>query len=327
MNRVRLFLSIPFAFIAAGVYATITRLVFGFKGTGESVFSTFSLGFLFLVPLALGALTVFFAPPKYRTFLLYVIFMPWVSSLVFVLLAALVAWEAWICVLMATPIFLLMSSAGGLLMALVFYFTRSQDATSSKNLALLFLIASPYIVTPFELRLPAPTSTRETHQQIEINASPETVWDNIVRLKIPDSDQRESFFHVAGLPRPVEASLSYAGVGGIRRGEWEYGLAFDGIITDWKTNERFMVQLKVDTRNVIPAAAVLKEIGGAHFDLVDDTYVIERVSANKVILHLYSTHRLTSQFNFYGGIWTDFFMRDIQSYILQMAKLRCESYN
>jgi hypothetical protein len=30
------------------------------------------------------------------------------------------------------------------------------------------------------------------------------------------------------------------------------------------------------------------------------------------------------QINFYGGIWTDYVMRDLQNYILRVIKVRCE---
>ena len=330
MEKIKPFISIAIAFIAGGAYVAVTRLIFGSAARANSIYSTlystFSLGFVFLVPLGLGALTVFLAPKKFRTSLLYAIFVPWASAFTFSVLAAIGFWEAWICIIMAIPIFLLMSTAGGLLMALVFYLTRSKDSTQSSNLALFIFLLSPYIVTPLELKIPLQTSVRQTHQQIEINASPETVWNHIAAFpKIAPETQHESVFHWVGLPRPVEATLSSASIGGVRRGQWEYGLAFDGIITDWKPNERFTVQLKADTRNLAPSAAILKEIGGEHFDMLDDSYVIERVSDNQVILHLYSTHRLTSHFNFYGGLWTDYFMRDIQNYILQIVKQRCEN--
>jgi hypothetical protein len=312
--------------MAAGIYAALTRLVFGANGITELLFSTFSLGFLFLVPLALGALTVFFAPKKFHTSLVYAIFMPWVSSLVFVLLAALAAVEAGICVLMAAPIFMLMSTVGGLAMALIFYLTRSKDATQSANLALVLFLVSPYIVTPLELRVPLATEIRQTHRQIEIQSSPEKVWDQIANFPlVAPQNQRETLFHILGLPRPIQATLSFPGLGAVRRGDWEYGLAFDGVVTDWVPNERYTVQLNVDTRSITPEADVLRSIGGDNFDMVDDSYVIERVSADRVVLHLYSTYRLTSHFNAYGALWTDFLMRDIQNYLLQIVKQRCET--
>jgi hypothetical protein len=43
-----------------------------------------------------------------------------------------------------------------------------------------------------------------------------------------------------------------------------------------------------------------------------------------VILHLASTHRLSTRFNVYAGLWTDLIMRNVQEYILEILKRRCE---
>jgi hypothetical protein len=83
--------------------------------------------------------------------------------------------------------------------------------------------------------------------------------------------------------------------------------------------------MAADTALVKPSPLPLKEIGGRYFDVIEGRYVIEPVGENKVILHFTSTHRLTTRFNFYGGLWTDFFMRDVQTYILQIMKVRSEA--
>ncbi len=59
-------------------------------------------------------------------------------------------------------------------------------------------------------------------------------------------------------------------------------------------------------------------------DMVDDRYVIEPVGEGRVRLSLVSSHRLTTRFNGYGGLWTDLLMRDLQMYILRIVKDRAE---
>ena len=46
-------------------------------------------------------------------------------------------------------------------------------------------------------------------------------------------------------------------------------------------------------------------IGGPFFDMLDGRYEIEPLSESRVILHLSSTHRLTTRFNWYAGLWTE----------------------
>jgi len=66
-------------------------------------------------------------------------------------------------------------------------------------------------------------------------------------------------------------------------------------------------------------------VGGPYFDVLEGTYRIERLNDRQVLLHLSSKHRLSTRFNFYAGLWTDFIMRDIQRNILRIIKRRCEA--
>jgi hypothetical protein len=69
----------------------------------------------------------------------------------------------------------------------------------------------------------------------------------------------------------------------------------------------------------------LAGIGGKDFDVTDDSYVIEPMGDGKVILHLYTSYRLTTRINSYGVMGIDFLMRDIQKHILQIVKARSEA--
>jgi hypothetical protein len=323
MSKFKPYISILLSLIAAVGYGIFVRLAFTSEQFSD-LFGTISIGFLFFTPLALGALTVFFGPDDYRTSWPYFILGPWVPCLIFCAIAAVFTWEAWICVVMALPIFLAMSTIGGLVM-FGFLKITEKSGTSEKGFMGLLLLA-PFVITPLESMLPTQDSIRVVHTQIEVNASPETVWRNITRVaEIGEAERRFSFFHLAGLPRPQYATLSYDGVGAVRRGQWEDGLVFVETIREWRPNQAYTMQMAADTSLVKPSPLPLKEIGGRYFDVIEGRYVIEPVSENKVILHFTSTHRLTTRFNFYGGLWTDFFMRDVQNYILEIMKARAEA--
>jgi hypothetical protein len=323
MSKLKPYSAILFSFIGAAGYGLFVRLAFG-NEAWSGLFGTISIGFLFFVPLALGALTIFFAPAQYQMSGLYVVFAPWAPCLIFAAIAAVFTWEAWICVVMALPIFLTMATLGGFG---VFLFFKFRDRSGKSHVTMIsLLLLAPFLITPFENQFPTEDSFRVVESQIEINAAPEIVWRNITRVpEIGETERRFSFFHLAGLPRPIYAALSYDGVGGIRRGQWEDGLAFIETISEWRPNEVYTMQMKADTGQVRSSPLPLQEIGGRYFDVVEGQYRIERVSQGKVILHFTSTHRLTTRFNFYGGLWTDFFMRDIQDHILGIIKERAEA--
>lgn len=323
MAKVKPLATVVFSFLAAAGYGLFVRLAFANEQLG-GLFGTISVGFLFVVPLALGALTVFFAPDRYRASWGYALLAPWVPCLIFGISAALLSLEAWICVVMALPIFLGMSNLGGL--AAFVLLKRGSRAGKPQTGVMGLLLLAPFLVTPLEQQLPAADSIRVVHTQIEVKADPETVWRNITR--VPDIAEEErgfSFFHLAGLPRPLRATLTHDGVGGVRRGQWEDGLAFVETIVEWQPNESYTMQMSADTRELRPSPLPLREIGGRYFDVVQGRYAIEPLDDGTVILHFTSTHRLSTHFNGYGGLWTDFFMRDVQNHILRIVKARSEA--
>jgi hypothetical protein len=317
-------LSAVIAVLAGIAYGIVTRLAFG-SSQFSDLLSTLSFGFLCLTPLALGVITVLLAPAHLRTSWRYAIFVPWIGCTLFMLLVAAFTWEAWICLVMALPIFLLMSTVGGVAACTAFVALSNQNQSGVMGLLALVVVA-PYVVTPLERAFPVADSIRTVETQIEIFASPAIVWDNITRVRaISPEEHRFSWFHLAGLPRPHEATLSADGVGGVRRGQWEDGLAFVETITEWDAERSYTMQMEADASAVTNSTLPLRGIGGPAFDVVGGRYQLEVVGPEHVILHFTSTHRLSTRFNFYGGLWTDFFMADVQNYILDIVKARSEA--
>ncbi|HLF02200.1 MAG TPA: hypothetical protein VI547_09515 [Anaerolineales bacterium] len=315
-------LSTVLAFGGPLAYGFIARLIFG-ESTWPGWFQTLSAAFLCVVPFALGSLTVFLASSAMRRNLWYVHLAPLFSSGAFMLAVAILAWEAWICVVMASPIFLVASMFGGLFVFIIFKIFDALRNTTNVSLIVLILLA-PYFIAPLESRFPPADKFRTVESVVVVNAPPEAVWQNIIRLPpIAESERPQNFFRTAGLPRPMEALLDREGVGGIRAGQWEDGLIWIGTITEWSPDQGFTVTLEADTSRV-QSPLPLKGIGGPNFDMVDDRYWIEPRADGKVNLHLYSTYRLTTRFNAYGSLWVDFLLRDIQNHILYVVKHRSE---
>lgn len=315
------------ALIAFGgplLYGLASRLFFG-ENSWPEWWRVLTLSFLCGVPFALGALTVFLASPAMRTNWLYALFAPWLSATLFMVAVGILAWEAWICIAMAAPIFFISSMFGGLVMAVIFKTIAVMRNSVNTSLAVLLLLV-PYVFGPLESYLPLNDAIRTVETSVIVKADAQTVWANIIRLPpIAESERRWSFFHMAGLPRPLQAELDQEGVGGIRAGQWEDGLLWIGTITDWQPAQGFTVTLEADTSQV-HSPLPLAGIGGPAFDMIDDRYWIEPLNANQVRLHLYSTYRLTTRINFYGVYWTDFLLRDIQSRILYIVQHRAEAH-
>lgn len=303
------------------LYGAVSRFLF--TSTLGNSFTLMTIGFIFLVPLALGVLTVYFGEKAKKRGWGYRLLMPWVPCLILMLAAFVVGWEGSICILMALPIFLFMSSLGGLIVGLILRASPSQETSFS---LVIFFAVLPFISASVEQKLGLPESVRTVETQITVSASPHAVWQNVERVReIEQSEQRFSMFHLFGFPRPLQATLSHEGIGGVRHATFEGGVLFVETISKWEPESNLSFSIRADAKSIPPTT--LDEhvtIGGPYFDMLEGTYRIEPVSNEQVILHLSSKHRLSTRFNFYAGWWTAFIMRDIQENILGIIKRRCE---
>jgi hypothetical protein len=276
-------------------------------------------GFLFIVPFAIGALTVRLAPAEFRKSISYAIFVPWVSIGIVAIGSIALYLEAAICILMAVPLFAFFSSLGGY----VFRAKVTDANKSSQNAMLGIILLAPYIVTPLELKIPETNTYRTVETQIVINAPVSRVWENIVSIpSINAQEQGFSVFHFFGVPKLLEAELAGEGIGASRNVKFDNGLSFVETVTDWDTLNRVTFSIKPDVESQAPAPYSM--VGGTYFAVTGMSYWIEDIGQGKVILHLRSLHRLSTHFNSYAGLWTDFMLSNLQSYVLRMIKVRAE---
>lgn len=293
------------------------------KSTWKDFYFVMSFGFVFLFPACLGAMTIYFASEEKKSSLGFQIFMPWVTVSLSLILSLIAGWEGTICLILALPVYLIMGSIGGVTTGILLKLTVGR-----KNLQFVsfsFLLISPFLSGFTENYLPLPSEIRTVDTQILIQASPVQVWSKIARIpKI--TEPQNSFFYYIGFPRPVEATLSYEGVGGIREAIFEKGLVFIETITEWKPNQKLRFSIQADPKST-PSTTLDPHVivGGKFFDTLVGEYKLEPLDNNWTILHLHSQYRLSTNFNFYSRIWSDFLMRDIQMNILKVLKLRCEN--
>ena len=225
--------------------------------------------------------------------------------------------------MLAAPLLFLAAAAGGLIAGIVRDTFRS---AGPRQMVFACSLILPIALTPLEQQI---TPQREIHTvltSIAIDATPETVWTQIKSVPlIRPEEQHRGWTQRLGFPRPLEATLSHEGPGGIRRATFDGGVLFLETVTRWEPNQALAFTIKADTASIPPTT--LDEhvtIGGPYFDVLDGEYNIQSLGANRVLLHLTSHQRLSTRFNAYAGLWTDAIMRDLQHNILLVIKDRCE---
>lgn len=318
------------------VYGVMLQLLFR-SGSLKRYLELMSVGMIFLLPVAIGFLVVFYVGWKERERPLsfrYALLGPWSAVGPCLLLSFVVGWEGAFCLMFATPVFMIMSSVGGLLAKLVLSFLdrhhgRDRGARSpaalKNGLTLLCLVLLTPLSSGFvESNLLPPEAIHRVHTQIEIAAPVEVVWSEIIRVRRIAPSENHGLFYKLGFPKPIEATLSHEGVGGVRNASFEKGLLFIETVTEWQPQRLLSFRIQADAHMTRLDPHVV--VGGQYFDVLQGTYEITPgPRPGTQTLHLWSRFRLNTHFNGYAGFLGDSLMRDIQNSILAVLKRRCEA--
>lgn len=298
----------------------VTGLAYGIlmramAGMSRSSFtSVMTLSFLFVVPVVLGYLTVR-AHPKPSWW--YRVLAPWLPAAASLVLFFVLQWEGGICILMSLPIYLPLSTLGGILGGI-----RILRGPYGR----LAAAALPFVLSPLEQRIPAPLHPHRLGSEIAIHAPAAAVWEEIVEVPtIREAEQRPALFTRLGFPRPLNATIDRRGVGAIRHARFERGVLFLETVTHFEPERRLRFTIAAQTDSIPPETLDRHvTIGGPYFDVLSGEYTIEPRADGGVVLHLASELRVTTHFNSYARPWVDSIMRSIQENILVVIRDRAE---
>lgn len=309
--------------IAGIAIGLIARFTFGMIAPGP-LFSEMSFAFLILMPISLGALSAYLAPPMPRRSYAWAWRATFTTISLFILAAAILALEVFICILMAAPLLYVGGWVGSTFMTWVLrQIDRRGIGYKTKHFALLIILTAPYFTAPLESLVAPQDSIRTVESRISIRATVATVWQNVTRVApISRAEYGITWATLAGIPYPVEATLSYDGVGGMRGASYDDGLRFKEEVFEWNPLRSLSFTIRVDPAGKVNAP--FNEIGGQFYDVLDAQYVLDPQADGTVLVRLISRQRVTTRFNGYATLWTDFFMNDIQDGILRVIKARAE---
>jgi len=199
--------------IALGIaYGLLTRLVFGQKATLASV------TYLFIIPTILGIIPLMFADNEILKSYRNIIFIPWLTVATFFLTMFLFGIEDFICLLvLAVPFFVL--GTFGALIYRIFQINRQKNKGK-----LLSFVLLPFLFAPIEEYIKSPSEAFIVQSEVIIDATSETIWNNIVEVRnIETKEYNSGFFNSIGIPRPISATVDKKNLGGHRIGNFEGG--------------------------------------------------------------------------------------------------------
>lgn len=291
--------------------------------TSISFIWVMSVAFIMVVPFAMGYIAVGMNARSAPVSWVRRIFLPWPAVLLSLFGCLIVAWEGTICLAMVAPIALLFGTLGGITAGVLLRPQQPRTATFS----MVVVVVLPFLVWPLEARLTHTQDIRNVESDVLIHASPETIWANIERVRSIDaSELPTSWNRKVGFPRPIEATLSHEGIGGVRHATFAGDVLFIETIDVWEPRRRLGFSIHADTSK-IPATTLDEHVtvGGEYFDVLHGEYILEPAGTGTIRLRLISNHRVSTDFNWYARLWTEAVMRDVQQSILYVIQRRCEA--
>ncbi|MCC6460214.1 MAG: hypothetical protein IT260_07070 [Saprospiraceae bacterium] len=325
-----------FALFSASLYGLVLHFLFGFLGDFLEVMS---LSFLALSPAGIGFLTVLLWRPKEVPSVNAAVFRPWLTCLFLLMITVMLAMEGTICWIMIFPFFAALSSVGGVIARSVLKY-RAKKARASEDdvlddldewrdpgaLKTSVLLMLPLVFGALEGDRSNTTQTYLVEKEVILEAPPERVWAELVRLRpIGPDEPVGAFAQLLGLPRHLRTDLDTLAVGGRRTAVYERGLVFDETILELEPMRRMVLSVKTDPEKIPPT--VLDEhilVGGRHFSTLEDVYRLEPLPGGRCRLRLSGQYTISTPFNWYAGCWAEWLVSDVLQGVLEVVKSRSE---
>lgn len=308
--------------VALGVvYGLATRLIF------EKAEALDSITYLIVTPLVLGIVPMLMASESQLRALSNIFRVPAVTVAVCLLAMFITELEVLLCLLIFALPFILMATLGAFIVRQVrlYYIDKKKTNPGNTNGRALGLLLVPFLLSPLEKQVTSPTAHYHVTSEVIIAATPETIWSNIVAVRtITPTEYKGGFFQAAGIPRPIEATVTKQEVNGQRIGHFEGGLRFTERITTCTPNHTIAFSIAIAPESIPDDVFQQHVLRGSVFAFSDAAYTLTPLPGGRIKLTLASGYTLTSNINFYGRLWADLIVKDFQDRLLAVIQTRCE---
>jgi hypothetical protein len=306
-------------FLIGTGFGIVLRLVFNGKPGG--VYATMGVAFIYLVPMAVGAMTVYVGERIKRQSWSFYFWAPMLSTSLFVIGTLVIMIEGIICAILIIPLFAMLGVVGGLIMALVCRFTMHRDS-ALYGIALLPLALGLIPEDGY-----APQRIAMMERTVTIAAPAERIWHEIHQASDIRADEVESaWMYRIGVPLPLSGMTESTAEGRVRKIRMGKDIHFDQVATEWQENRHVRWTYRFAEDSVPPRALDDHvKIGGHYFDLVDTSYTLEPVDAGNTQLRIRMHYRVSTQFNWYADAIARFLIGNFEEVILDFYQRRAQA--
>ncbi len=304
--------------IAGALVGLVLRLVY--SGNSGYPYNAMMSSFVLLVPVVVGAVTVYVAELTARRSWAYYFGAAAGANALFVMGTLLVLIEGIICAVLVVPLFALLGGIAGLVTGAVCRWTRWPRR------AVYGVTALPLLFGAFEQHVPLPAAI-ETVESVRIIAAPsERVWTHLLIAKQIEPDEIGSaWMYRIGVPLPLSAVTEQRNGQLVRHITMGKDIHFDQIAVDYQPARRVRWAYRFEPDSFLPGALDDHvRIGGAYFDVIDTEYTLSSTPAGTQ-LHVRMRYRVSTHFNWYARPIAEFLVRNFEHTALAFYARRSEA--
>lgn len=304
--------------VAGALLGLVLRLFY--SGRPEGPYGAMMASFIFIAPLAVSAVTVYFAERiAHRSWGYYMVVGAGANAL-FVAGTMLVLLEGLICVVVILPLFVMIGMVGAVIMGAVCRATKWPKQTAY-SIAVL-----PLVLGALEPPAGAPVRTRTIERSLTIAAPRDEVWNHLMNVRdIRDEEVAEGIAFRIGVPPPLSAVSDDVGGQPVRRISMGKHVHFDQIQTARREHEFIQWQQRFYPDSFPPGAFDQHVVmGGAYFDIDTISYSLKPASAGTE-LTLRMHYRVSTRFNWYADAVARLVLGNLEEVLLGVYRRRSEA--
>jgi hypothetical protein len=294
----------------------VLRLIF--SGEPGGAFTAMKGAFVYLAPIAVGAVTVYVAEAKQRRKWSYYVWAPMAANALFILGTMAILIEGLICVIIILPLFCALGALGGLLMGVICRATRRRREAVYSFSVLPILLGF----------LPTPEANHQRIGTIErtivVEATPQQIWQQIHDARdIQPEEVGHAWMYRIGVPLPIAGVTQKTPKGFVRKVSMGKSIHFEQVATEWQEDRFVRWTYRFDEDSFPPRA--LDDhvtIGGHYFDLLDTAYKLHPTGPQTTELNIAMRYRVSTQFNWYADGVARFLIGNFEEVILDFYRRR-----
>jgi hypothetical protein len=199
-----------------------------------------------------------------------------------------------------------------------------------------FLKGKPQIITVLILMIPLLMGVESSlinndevfyvTTSVEINSSPEKVWQNVVTF--PKLDEPRELLFTAGIAYPINAEIDGKGVGAIRHCNFSTG-SFVEPITVWEEPKilKFSVTDQPEAMKELSPYDIHPDHLHGYFVSKEGQFKLTKLDNGHTLLEGTTWYTSRIKPDFYWTLWSDYIVHKIHTRVLEHIKKQCELNN